>query len=70
MCSSRARAAHVLVPVSKRVSQYEVGKKQKNTDSGREEILKVAGVLLKLKLPQDLSGRLLSDSITIRCDQV
>lgn len=52
MCSSRAWAAHVLAPVSKHVSQYEVGEKHKNT--GREEILKVAGFLFKLKLPTNL----------------
>lgn len=51
MCLCRACAARDLAPGSKHVSQHEVGKKQKNTDSGRKEILKVAGVLFQLKLP-------------------
>lgn len=70
MCSSRAWAAHASAPVPKHVSQREVGKKQKNADSGMEEILKVAGVLFKLKLPTDVRGRISSGSISMRYDQV
>lgn len=51
MCSSRARVVHILAPVSKCVSQYEVDVIQNHRQLQGRDLERVCFFLFKLKLP-------------------